>query len=81
MEDGTLQIVGWDTLGVNVFKYEIKDKDTLSLKIDTDKIPLDEIEMSEVAAIESLNFDMDYEISKDTLKLSLVGEELTLYRK
>ena len=70
-EDGKLRISGLeDTLGVDVFTFSEVDSDTLQLKAESD-----------VPIIGAVSINMDYEISGDTMTVTMIGKSLTLVKK
>lgn len=70
-EDGKIRISGLeDTLAVDVFTFTEVDDDTLQLKAESD---------NPILGVISLN--MDYEISGDTLTVTIAGKSLKLVKK
>ena len=69
-EDGTLRVSGLDTLSVDAFTFTEVDDDTLQLKANTD---------NPVAGMLGLN--MDYEISGDTMTVTIAGQSYTLIKQ
>ena len=69
-EDGTLRVSGLDTLSVDAFTFTEVDDDTLQLKANTD---------NPVAGMLGLN--MDYEISGDTMTVTIAGKSYTLIKQ
>lgn len=70
-ENNTVRIAGLeDTLGVELFTFSEYDNDTLQLKADTDNKLLGMIKLN-----------MDYEISGDTLTVSIAGQRFQLKKQ
>lgn len=70
-EDGRLRISGLeDTLGVDVLTFSEVDDNTLQLKAESENV-----------IIGAIGIHMDYEISDDTMKVSLAGNTLKLVKK
>ena len=69
-EDGTLRVSGLDALSVDAFTFTEVDDDTLQLKANTD---------NQLAGMLGLN--MDYEISGDTMTVTIAGQSYTLIKQ
>ena len=70
-DDNTVRIAGLeDTLGVELFTFSEYDNDTLQLKADTDN-----------ALLAMIKLNMDYEISGDTLTVTIAGQSFQLNKR
>lgn len=69
-EEGKLSVSGLDTLSVDAFTFTEVDDDTLQLKADTD---------NPIAGMVGLN--MDYEISGDTMTVTIAEQSYTLIKQ